>query len=314
MKSKIGEIREKWITIKYGYVPKYYKSCKLQGHNEQECFVIHLELYQRGEGENQKTKKKERDKGIQRLDTFTQKEQENPTINNDFQEQRGEKGYGRGRQMAKGGAEKVWYPRPKQTRTNEVTTTNKFGALEGGHKEESHKERDSDKKDEEKGTQVEEQVQDTTQHETNNNKKEVNDTQNSAMDKVYAQSAIKDVVNILDKSEQAMEGMNDKEKETDRETDKGIGEEADTEEHPNVGDSHMGEEENSQCQYVTIPPPKIDKLSEQERIELQEREEDETIDKNIDDIGREGDLSPRQISHLKGKSKNKVTYLKPFHR
>ncbi|KAH0722240.1 hypothetical protein KY285_004845 [Solanum tuberosum] len=287
MKSKTGEIREKWITIKYGYVPKYCKSCKLQGNNEQECFVIHLELYQRGEGENQKTKKEEGDEGIQRLDTFTQKEQDSPTINNDFQEQMRGKCYGRGRQMAKGGAEKVWYPRPKQTRTNEVTTTNKFGALE----------------DEEKGTQVEEQVQDTTQHEERNNKKEVNDTQNFAMGKDYAQSAIKDVVNIPDKSEQSVEGMNDKENEANRETEKGIRGEVDTEEHPNVGDSHIGEEENSQCQYVTIPPPKIDKLFEQERIELQEKEENETMDKNIDDIGREGDLSPRQISHLKGKRK-----------
>ncbi|KAH0778496.1 hypothetical protein KY290_004923 [Solanum tuberosum] len=107
------------------------------------------------------------------------------------------------------------------------------------------------------------------------------------MDKDDAQSAIKDVVNIPDKSEQS----------------RGIGEEVDTGEHPDVGDNHMGEEENSQSQYVTIPPPKIDKLSEQERIELQEREEDETMDRNIDDIGRECDLSPRQINHLKGKSK-----------
>ncbi|KAG5579514.1 hypothetical protein H5410_050141 [Solanum commersonii] len=173
MKTKT---REKWITIKYGYVPKYYKSCKLHGHNEQECF----------------------------------KEQENPTVNNDFQEQRGKK-------VAKEGAEKVWYPRPKQTRTNEVTTTNKFGALEGEHKEDSHKERDNDRKDEEKGTQVEEQVQDITQHEERNNKKEVIDTQNSVMDKDDAQSAIKNVVNIPDKSGQSVEGMNDKEKEADRE-------------------------------------------------------------------------------------------------
>ncbi|KAG5589440.1 hypothetical protein H5410_039954 [Solanum commersonii] len=205
--------------------------------------------------------------------------------------------------MAKGGAEKVWYPKPKQTRTNEVTTTNKFRALEGEHKEESHKERDNDKKDEEKVTRVEEQVQDTTQCEKRNNKKEVNNTQNSIMEKDDAQSAIKDVVNILDKSEQPVEGRNDKENEADVETEKGIGEKADTGEYPDIGDSHIGEEENSQSQHVTIPPPKIDKLSEQERIELQEREETENMDKNIDDIGREGDLSPKQISYLKGKSK-----------
>ncbi|KAH0642754.1 hypothetical protein KY289_033728 [Solanum tuberosum] len=171
-------------------------------------------LYQREEGENQETKKKEGEKGIQRLDTFTQKEQENPT-DNDFQEQRGKKGYGRDRQMAKGGAEKVWYPKPKQTRTNEVTITNKFMALEGEHKEESYKERDNGRKDKEKGTRVKEQVQDTTQYKKNNNKKEVNNTQNSVMEKDDAQSSIKYVVNILDKSEQSVEGRNDKEKEAD---------------------------------------------------------------------------------------------------
>ncbi|KAH0723868.1 hypothetical protein KY290_005274 [Solanum tuberosum] len=123
------------------------------------------------------------------------------------------------------------------------------------------------------------------------------------MEKDDSQCAIKNVVNILDKSEQLVEGRDDKEMEADGEIEKGIGEEADTGEHPDVGDSHIGEEENSQSQHVTIPPPKIDKLSEQEIIELQEREEDVNMDRNIDDIGREGDLSPRQISHLNGKSK-----------
>ncbi|KAG5580971.1 hypothetical protein H5410_051598 [Solanum commersonii] len=127
---------------------------------------------------------------------------------------KGGKCYGRGRQMAKGGAKKVWYPKPKQTRTNEVTITNKFGALEGAHMEESHKERDNDRKDEEKRTRVEEEVQDTTQYEKRNNKKEVNNTQNSIIENDDAQSAIK-VINIPDKSEQSVEGRNDKEKETD---------------------------------------------------------------------------------------------------
>lgn len=29
-----GEITEKWIDIKYDYMPKYCSSCKLQGHDE----------------------------------------------------------------------------------------------------------------------------------------------------------------------------------------------------------------------------------------------------------------------------------------
>ncbi|XP_059288170.1 uncharacterized protein LOC132041477 [Lycium ferocissimum] len=30
-----------WIDIKYDYMPKYCKSCRLQGHNVKECFVLH---------------------------------------------------------------------------------------------------------------------------------------------------------------------------------------------------------------------------------------------------------------------------------
>lgn len=31
MKKKTGEIMEKWVHIKYDYMPKYCKTCKLQG-------------------------------------------------------------------------------------------------------------------------------------------------------------------------------------------------------------------------------------------------------------------------------------------
>lgn len=43
------EIVAKWIDIKYDYLSKYCKNCKLQGHNEKECFVLHSELYPNGE-------------------------------------------------------------------------------------------------------------------------------------------------------------------------------------------------------------------------------------------------------------------------
>ncbi|KAH0717073.1 hypothetical protein KY285_013104 [Solanum tuberosum] len=34
MRMKTGEVKERWIHINYDYVPKYCKSCKLQGHND----------------------------------------------------------------------------------------------------------------------------------------------------------------------------------------------------------------------------------------------------------------------------------------
>ncbi|KAH0720015.1 hypothetical protein KY284_005045 [Solanum tuberosum] len=151
MKTKAGEIREKWITIKYDYVPKYCKSCKLQGHNEQECFAIHPEYTNEKRGRIRRPKTR---KEIRGFEDWIRLHRRNKRTRLSIMTSKNKwgKSYGRGRQMAKGGAEKVWYPRPKQTRTNEVTTTNNFGALEGEHKEESHKERDNDRKDEEKGT------------------------------------------------------------------------------------------------------------------------------------------------------------------
>lgn len=35
IKQKGGEVVEKWIKIKYDYVPKYCKTCIIQGHDEQ---------------------------------------------------------------------------------------------------------------------------------------------------------------------------------------------------------------------------------------------------------------------------------------
>ncbi|KAH0743284.1 hypothetical protein KY290_031277 [Solanum tuberosum] len=47
MRKKSGEVMEKWVVINYDYVLKYCRSCKLQGHNEKDCYIIHLELYPR---------------------------------------------------------------------------------------------------------------------------------------------------------------------------------------------------------------------------------------------------------------------------
>ncbi|XP_070037367.1 uncharacterized protein [Nicotiana tomentosiformis] len=39
-----GEIRTEWVKIQYDKLPKYYKECKLQGHDQIECWHIHPEL------------------------------------------------------------------------------------------------------------------------------------------------------------------------------------------------------------------------------------------------------------------------------
>lgn len=55
IKKKNREISDKWIQIKYDYLPKCYKTCKLQGYNEEECFVLHSKLFEENKKKNNKT-------------------------------------------------------------------------------------------------------------------------------------------------------------------------------------------------------------------------------------------------------------------
>ena len=38
---------EEWIKIKYNYVPKYCQTWMIQGDNEEQCFVVNPEFYQK---------------------------------------------------------------------------------------------------------------------------------------------------------------------------------------------------------------------------------------------------------------------------
>lgn len=50
MRRKSEEVAKKWIPIRYDYVPKYCKECRLQGHNEKEYYVITYNCIQRKKG------------------------------------------------------------------------------------------------------------------------------------------------------------------------------------------------------------------------------------------------------------------------
>lgn len=41
--GKTMESRIERIKVQFDFYSKYYKNCKLQGHNEEECIVFHLE-------------------------------------------------------------------------------------------------------------------------------------------------------------------------------------------------------------------------------------------------------------------------------
>lgn len=77
---------KKWIDIKYDYMPKYCSNCKLQGHDEQECYVLHPELYKK-DGE-----KKEGELNIIEQtgkETDRDKTKDNAADKDNFQSQKG---------------------------------------------------------------------------------------------------------------------------------------------------------------------------------------------------------------------------------
>lgn len=71
VKNKGEDVMKKWIRIKYDYVPKYYYTYKLQGHDKEQCYVKHLELYQ----ENKAKEVEEKEKEEKETKDDTQKEQ-----------------------------------------------------------------------------------------------------------------------------------------------------------------------------------------------------------------------------------------------
>ncbi|KAK4716560.1 hypothetical protein R3W88_014898 [Solanum pinnatisectum] len=92
-----GEIKEKWIQIKYDYMPKYCKNCKLQGHNEKECYVLHPELYPKEEVDDEQRGQKERNEE-KNQDHLKQKEanyKDKESVNA-FQEQKNKRAGRRG--------------------------------------------------------------------------------------------------------------------------------------------------------------------------------------------------------------------------
>ncbi|KAG5606966.1 hypothetical protein H5410_028458 [Solanum commersonii] len=119
IKKKTGEVISKWIQIKYDYLPKYCCTCKLQGHNEDDCYMLHPELFD-GDKKKQEDKKVSNDKVENKTKEGDQKSKKEEVVQN-----------GKGaNDMVKGKKEVItrWDPRPK---IDQVDTSNKFQTLEG---------------------------------------------------------------------------------------------------------------------------------------------------------------------------------------
>ncbi|KAH0749082.1 hypothetical protein KY290_028314 [Solanum tuberosum] len=84
MRIKIDKVVEKWVKIKYDYVPKYCQTCMIQGHDEQQCYVVHPDLHPNRE-------KSEYDEGKK----VEGKHNRNKNIDNDTKGKENEQHHGR---------------------------------------------------------------------------------------------------------------------------------------------------------------------------------------------------------------------------
>ncbi|KAG5630884.1 hypothetical protein H5410_002601 [Solanum commersonii] len=131
IKKNTGEIVAKWIDIKYDYLPKYCKSYKLQGHNENECFVLHLELYPKEDDNELVDTTKE--VALTKDDVEVEKKDKVETVKQksyNHQESWQENGARRGREWRRGGMSQRWNPKERVVNVDDgLISGNKFNAL-----------------------------------------------------------------------------------------------------------------------------------------------------------------------------------------
>ncbi|XP_060210672.1 uncharacterized protein LOC132637630 [Lycium barbarum] len=51
--ASTGETRTKWVNIQYDFLPKYCKTCCLQGHNEEGCLKLNPSLLPKDDTEDE---------------------------------------------------------------------------------------------------------------------------------------------------------------------------------------------------------------------------------------------------------------------
>lgn len=75
---------DKWNRIKYDYVPKYCKTCMIQGHDEEQCYVKQPELFK-----DKKKKDESKDEPAKETNNEVKNQEDNADIAKDgFVEQR----------------------------------------------------------------------------------------------------------------------------------------------------------------------------------------------------------------------------------
>ncbi|KAG5581764.1 hypothetical protein H5410_052391 [Solanum commersonii] len=272
------EVVKKWISIKYGYVPKYCNTCKLQGHNKKECFIIHPELYPK-EDEEEIVRKKNND-NTETERTTIGKEDEVQQELNVFQIQRRKKGYRRGNYFDNGGR-----------KDQKIVTTNMYEALEEGGDKEIGEASRGNKNGKQTTSEQEEPSKSTNEkglfgEGADRNKeiadmegiKRLNSTQNEGQ--IEASSGESKTLQSINLN-QSVEGFREDDQ---RDSNEDIGSSHSTKSSPRQHynrnkEDMMGltEREKSNGEQTNINSP-----TQQEKQQKQDKEEDECIEANIE--------------------------------
>lgn len=72
-----GIIKSKWIQVQYDYMPKYCKECKLQGHDDNQCWNKHPELHEGKKEEQRKLVKQQLEGGKEQYWRDNMQQEEN---------------------------------------------------------------------------------------------------------------------------------------------------------------------------------------------------------------------------------------------
>ncbi|KAH0665113.1 hypothetical protein KY285_026319 [Solanum tuberosum] len=295
------DVVEKWIRIKYDYVPKYCKTCKLQGHDENDYYIVHPELYPKEDKDNKdKVLEGERkdDKGKGKDIQGQQNDDEQI-----FKEHSLKNGFGRGVQQKRTGVAQQWHKKIRPQVEGVVIIGNKFTALEveEGQSESRTQKEDNVSQEKDKGEEVEKQREmQSEQSKTNNNKKDTNQNNHEQIrspvrrsgQKSIGERWIKNNEQEIEKSVQSTNKIGKSHKEL-------VEVQGDININPSGEPVAWNSTPCKEVQAVAATNRMPEDPNSKEVSVLRNKEEDEEMEENIKNIDKEGDLSPRQLNRLR---------------
>ncbi|KAH0644774.1 hypothetical protein KY284_032658 [Solanum tuberosum] len=288
-----GEVVEKWIRIKYDYVPKYCVNYRLQGHNEQECYALHPELYpKKNEVVMENGMEKQENKGHKEMgQPLTEGEKhklEREGIMNKSKEQfqihRNKRHQEKLRPVEQRGRMQVWNPKPKHMEMGKEGWTNlnnQFEALKDTNQSEEIT-------GEKTNTKVEVSTRNWVKDNFTNNEALGNQSADhermsegqSIDDETQHQQVEKTRVLNKNKGTKIMFWKPENEREKDSTT---------------IPDPICIVEPNSGDKSISY----IHDMTPTQKQSYQDEREDEDMEMNIQSASKACDLSPRQMEELK---------------